>query len=513
MADEPQQAIDLGAGVEAVKIAEGGMLAGRVGEEAAILLRSGGTLYAVGAQCTHYSGPLAQGLLVEDSTLRCPWHHACFDVRSGEALRAPALDPIACWRVEQVGETAYVREKLPASAPRVITIGAAGVPDSIVIVGGGAAGLAAAEMLRREGYRQPVTMVSADESAPCDRPNLSKDYLAGSASEDWIPLRPPAFYADHQIDLKLATRVASIDVAGRRLQLEGGGQIGYGALLLATGADPLHVDVPGAEASQLHYLRSFGDSQAIIAKAASARHAVVVGTSFIGLEVAAALRTRGLEVHVVGRDSVPMEKVLGADVGRFVQKLHESHGVVFHFDTTLSRIDGNKAVLGDGTKLQADLIVIGAGVRPAIALAEQAGLATDRGVLVDEYLQTSVPGIYAAGDIARWPDARSGQRIRVEHWVVAERQGQVAALNLLGRRRRFDAVPFFWSQHYDVSINYVGHAESWDEIGIDGSLDANDCTVSYRRGGEALAVATIFRDLENLQAERAMELAAAKAGS
>ena len=488
-------------------LADGGMVSGRVDNEEAILLRRGDALFAVGAYCTHYHGPLADGLLVGD-TLRCPWHHACFDVGSGEAVGAPALDPIPCWRVERVGDMAFAREKLAQPAPRNLSL-SGGVPASVVIVGGGAAGLAAADMLRREGYSGPVSMISADDSPPCDRPNLSKDFLAGTAQEDWIPLRPPEFYAERNIELVLDARVSAIDLRLRRVQLEDGRHFDFGALLIATGADPVRLDIPGAAPSQIHYLRSFADSRALVAKAGSAKRALVVGASFIGLEVAASLRARGLDVHVVGPGSVPLERVLGSEVGRFVREVHEAHGVTFHLGRTVSRIDGARATLSDGTTLEADFAVLGVGVRPSIALAQQAGLAIDRGIAVDAYLETSAPGVFAAGDVARWPDPHSGEHIRIEHWVVAQRQGQVAARNILGRRERFEAVPFFWSQHYDVVINYAGHAEQWDAVEIDGTLAARDCAVSYKRGDRTLAVATISRDLQNLQAERALEMARA----
>jgi NADPH-dependent 2,4-dienoyl-CoA reductase/sulfur reductase-like enzyme len=305
----------------------------------------------------------------------------------------------------------------------------------------------------------------------------------------------------------LDSRASSIDVRQNRVQLEDGRQIEFGALLIATGAEPVRLNIPGATDSQIHYLRTFADSRAIVAKAATAKCAVVVGASFIGLEVAASLRARGIAVHVVGRESVPLERLLGREVGCFVRDLHESHGVAFHLGKMVDHIDGCRVTLSDAATLDADFVVLGVGVRPSIALAERAGLAIDRGITVDAYLETSVHGVFAAGDVARWPDPHSGDRIRIEHWVVAERQGQVAARNILGQRQPFDAVPFFWSQHYDVAINYVGHAEHWDAIAIDGSLAARDCAVSYKRGDRTLAMATISRDLQSLRAERAMELA------
>jgi NADPH-dependent 2,4-dienoyl-CoA reductase/sulfur reductase-like enzyme/nitrite reductase/ring-hydroxylating ferredoxin subunit len=475
-------------------------VAGRVEDDDVIVVRQGEALFAVGAHCTHYHGPLAEGLIVGD-TVRCPWHHACFSLRSGEPLRAPALDPIACWRVERVGDTVFVREKLAEPQKRQPRA----APSSVVIVGGGAAGLAAADMLRREGYDGSLTLISADDSPPTDRPNLSKDFLAGTAQEDWIPLRSPEYYADQHIDLVLGSRVTALDVQARGVRVENGTTYSFGALLIATGADPVRLNIPGASDSQVRYLRTFGDSKAIIASLASAKRVLVIGASFIGLEVAASLRARNVDVHVVAPDSQPLERVMGPEVGRFVRKLHEGHGVAFHLGATVERVAGRTITLSDGSALEADLIVAGVGVRPAIPWAEQAGLAVDRGIVVNEYLETSAQGVFAAGDIARWPDPHTGDRIRVEHWVVAERQGQAAARNMLGLRERFDAVPFFWSQHYDVTINYVGHAEKWDTVDVDGSLDAQDCAVTYRRGGRALAVATVGRDKASLEAEARME--------
>ena len=466
MSEEPKP--NLKNGFALADLLDGAMAAGKVDDEEVLLVRRGDEIFAVGAQCTHYHGPLADGLIVDD-TVRCPWHHACFSLRTGEALRAPALDPISRWRVERIGDKVFVREKLPdARHPKKPR----NRPSSVVIIGGGAAGLAAADMLRREGYDGPLTMISEDDSPPCDRPNLSKDFLAGTAQEDWIPLRPPDYYTERRIDLLLGSRVELLDVQAKTVQLKNGKKYEYGACLLATGAEPIRLPIEGTTDS-VHYLRTFDDSRAIIAKAVSARHAVVVGASFIGLEVAASMRTRGIAVDVVAPEQQPLEKVLGPEMGRFVRKVHEDHRVAFHLGETISRIDGRRVRTSGGTVIDADVVVIGAGVRPALDLAERAGLTIDRGVAVNEYLETSSPGVFAAGDIARWPDPHSGDRIRVEHWVVAERQGQVAAKNILGDREKFDAVPFFWSQHYDVVINYVGHAERWDSIAIDGNLDAS----------------------------------------
>jgi NADPH-dependent 2,4-dienoyl-CoA reductase/sulfur reductase-like enzyme/nitrite reductase/ring-hydroxylating ferredoxin subunit len=498
---------DLSQGVAFTDLADGGMLLGHVGDEQVLLARHAAEVFAVGASCSHYHGPLAEGLLVGD-TVRCPWHHACFSLRTGEAVAAPAFSAIDCWSVEQRDGKVFVKEKRPAPAKPAPKVSGK-TPDKVVIVGGGAAGFAAAEMLRREQYKGSIVMLSNDDAAPVDRPNLSKDYLAGNAPEEWVPLRGDDFYSDNGIDLRLTANVAGIDARAHEVVLSDGSKVAYDRLLLATGAEPVRLPIPGAAPSQVHTLRSLADSRAIIEQAKSAKRALVIGASFIGLEVAASLRHRGLEVHVVAPEKRPMERILGTGMGDFVRALHEEHGVVFHLEDTVAGITGKKATLKSGGTLEADLVVMGVGVRPRLELAEKAGLKIDRGLAVDAFLAASAPDIYAAGDIARWPDPLTGQAIRVEHWVVAERQGQVAALNMLGLRQKFDAVPFFWSQHYDVPINYVGHAEKWDELVVDGDINGRDCLVRYKVGGKTVAAASIYRDVASLKEEVAMEHAAA----
>ena len=510
---------DLALGVPLSGIPDGGKLAGHAGGKAVLLVRRGDAVFAVGATCTHYGGPLAEGLVVGE-TVRCPWHHACFDLRSGEAIRAPALRSLPRWTTEQRDGMVFVTTELPAddfpdrSRSARKDAGSAGTsaapaPSSIAIVGAGAAGDAAADMLRREGYAGPITIVGADSAAPYDRPNLSKDYLAGTAPEEWIPLRPADFYAEREIRVLLNRSATSIDPAGSRIALDDGTALSFGALLLATGSTPVRLPATVDPGGHVRYLRTLDDSRALIAAAKNVEQVVVLGASFIGLEVAAALRTRGLKVHVAAPEARPLEKILGPELGELIRTLHESHGVVFHMGRTATAVSADGVTLDNGERLSANLVVAGIGVRPNDQLAVQAGLSADRGVLVDEYLETSTPAIFAAGDIARYIDARTRERVRVEHWVVAQRMGQTAARNMLGQRARYDAVPFFWSQHYDVSISYVGHAERWDEIRVDGSLENHDCAVTYRLGGQTLAVATIFRDGVSLETELAMERGAA----
>jgi len=495
---------DLAAGVEFADLADGAMLRGHVGDEPVLLIRRGKDCFAVAARCTHYGGPLDEGLL-DGNTLRCPWHHACFSVATGAALRAPALQDLACYEVERRGGRIHVGARRESASPAAPPPRRLGHPRSVLIVGGGAAGNAAAETLRREGFTGTLTMLSADADLPCDRPNLSKNYLAGTAEEDWIPLRPAGFYRDNGIDVRLGTHVASLDPGTRSVTTADGSRIAADAVLLATGAEPVRLDIPGADLAHVRYLRSQADATALVERAATARRAVVVGASFIGLEVASSLRQRGLEVHVVGRESSLMAKVLGAEVGACLRQVHEGKGVIFHLGTTPAEVMTDGVSLADGETIAADLVVVGIGVRPRLALAEAAGLALDRGIAVDAFLETSAPGIYAAGDIARWPDPLTGEAIRVEHWVVAERMGQAAARNILGFREPFRAVPFFWTEQHDFTLACVGHPAGFDEVSIDGSLAERDCAITYRRKGRKLAVAVVGRDRQGLLEERGFE--------
>ena len=513
MSDQPNAPAgpDLAAGIPADSLEDGAMIGGHVGDDAVLLARVGDECFAIGATCTHYGGPLAEGILV-GATVRCPWHHACFDLRTGNVERTPALRPVARWKVEQRGDRIVVGEKIEprdpelggSAAPISRPTGAA-KPSSIVIIGGGAAGSAAADTLRREGYDGAITVLDGDRDAPYDRPNLSKDYLAGNAPEEWIPLRSPDAYRERGIELRRGVRVASIDPTGKRLTLGDGGELRWDALLLATGSQPTRLPAAVDPGGRVRYLRTLADSRAIIEAASRAKSALVIGANFIGLEVAASLRARGLEVEVIAPEQRPLERVLGPELGDFVRGIHESHGVRFRLGRTGKAIGEREVTLDDGTRLAPDIVVAGVGVRLDAELATTAGFGNGRGVDVDERLRTSAPGIFAAGDIAFWPDPHTEERIHVEHWVVAERQGQTAARNMLGAGERFDAVPFFWSAHYDVTISYVGHAEKWDRIEIEGDLKKQDAAARYVRGDKVLALATVGRDGESLEGERAME--------
>jgi len=487
-------------GVSSMEVGDRAMLLGHADGEPVLLARIDGQVLAIGASCTHYGGPLAEGILT-DGRVHCPWHHACFDLHTGEAVQPPALNPVARWSVEERDGRIRVTARLEPGPPSRTPSRS---PESIAIMGAGAAGNSAAATLRAEGYDGPIVMFDPDTAAPYDRPNLSKDYLAGNAPEEWLPLRSAGSFEEDNIEV-IRAAVSAIDADTRTVRWGDGEQRAFDAIIIATGAEPNRLRVSMADGARLHHLRSLADSRAIIAAATGASSAVVVGAGFIGLEVAASLRERHIDVHVVAPDSVPLARIMGDDLGNFIRNLHERHGVTFHPGRTVSRIEVDCVILDDGSRIGADFVVAGIGVRPRIALAEAAGLNVRDGIVVNGRLETSAAGIWAAGDVASWPDARLGRHTRVEHWVVAQRMGQTAARNLLGADAPFLAAPFFWSQHYDATIAFVGNAGGWDAADLDGDPEAMDCAVTYRRGGRRLAVASIFRDDVSLQTEVELE--------
>ena len=490
--DQSLSGPDLEAGVSDTDLKEGVPLLGHAGGEAVVLVRDGGQVHALGATCTHYSGPLAEGR-VFDGAIHCPWHHACFDLKTGRP-GGPALAPIACFDVKLDGGKIRVGAKRTPATPE------AKGPASVVIVGGGASGVACAEALREEGYSGPIWLVAGEGSDPVDRPNLSKDYLAGSAPEEWVFLRTADALAEHEITL-VRDQATAIDAAARKVKLGSGKELAYDALLLATGAEPIRLPLDGANLPHVHTLRTLADSKAIATGVGDKTNAVIIGASFIGLEAAASLRARGAAVTVVGPESVPLARVLGDEVGAFIKGVHEGKGVSFRLGRKPAKITADKVILDDGSELPANLVVMGVGVKPRTDLAASAGLHVDRGVVVDDQMRAS-PNIWVAGDIARYP--YNGELVRIEHWQVAVRHGQAAARSMLGKPRRFD-VPFFWSQHHDVTLGYVGHAEKFDAPKVVGSLDSRDAHVVYRDGGKVVAVLTLGRDQLALDVEAAME--------
>ena len=498
--DQPKP--DLLAGVPLDAIPDGGLMAGRIGARDAVLVRHGAVVRAIGGQCTHLGAPMAKGLVVRDE-VRCPWHHACFDAASGRATRAPAFAPLPTWPVTVDGGRVRVTsvDPLPAPGP-----GTAAEPGPFVIVGGGAAGYAAAVALKTRAPRARCIVLSEEPHAPYDRTLLTKDYLDGKFGDDRLPISAVTLES-LGVELRLATRVARIDRARAEVVLAGGEAVPYAALLLATGAEPKRLDVPGADQGHVRVLRNLDDCRAILGRVAAGTRVVVLGSSFIGLETAASLRSRDVDVTVVTPETEPTAAIFGAAVSRAIMAVHRDKGVAFVTGRRAVAVGAADITLDDGVRLPADLVVVGTGVSPRTDLAAEAGLAVDDGVKVDAHLRTVDPAIYAAGDIARWPDPHTGRDIRVEHWVVAQRQGEAAAANMLGASEPFTAVPFFWTKHFDLSVRYVGHAGPAAEAEVEGSPADRDAAVWFKADGRTEALATLGRDPLSLAYERDAERA------
>lgn len=490
---------DFSQGVLEEALKDGESLLGHVGGESVLLARQEGLYFAVGALCSHYGGPLSEGIIVGE-TVHCPWHHACFDLHTGEALKAPGLKPISAWHVDtRDGKVFVVDKKAPVIRPKVGT-----GKQHFVIIGAGAAGTAAAVMLRSHGFEGGISLIGEDKELPYDRPTLSKDFMVGRSSENSMFLYPQAFYQDNKISLELGVRALKVDGHRRQVFLSNGKTLHYDRCLIATGGVPVKPPIPGVNKDQVYFLRTLQDSRRIIARTSWAHRVAIIGAGFIGLEVAASLRQRGLEVHVIAPEEMPLMKAVGVHVGSFLKRLHESKGVHFHLGHVVKEIRDRSVLLEDGKNIDCDFVIIGTGIRPDVELAEQAGCHIDGGVVVDAYLETSVPGIFAAGDIARWPDSHSQKSIRVEHWEVAERQGQTAALNMLGDQIRYKDVPFFWTQHFDMYFAYIGFSDSFDRMEVFGDVGKDSFAVAYYEDQRIAALLTVGRDRESLMVEEAL---------
>ena len=480
------------------------------GETRVLLVRTGDRFYAVSATCPHYGAPLAEGVLC-GTRIVCPWHHAAFNVVSGDLEEPPALDGLACHDVRVDGERILVSvaESNDRRMPAMVQPDTAADPRQFVILGAGAAGYAAAQTLREEGFRGNVVMITRENRAPYDRPNLSKDYLHGHAAPEWMPLRSEEFFNDHGIKLVLNKEVTRVDARTRTITFEGGETMDYDALLVATGGTPVRLNIPGSDLRNVFVLRSFADADSIIETAGRSRRAVVVGASFIGMEAAYSLRERGLDVTVIAPSREPFETTLGAEIGAVFRRVHESHGVRFKLGSMVFRFEGSHnveaVVLDTGERIETDMVVVGAGVRPATHFLEGVEFDDAGAVMVDSRL-CAAHGIYAAGDIVSFVDRRTGERTRIEHWRTAQQQGRTAARNMAGRNEMFEGVPFFWTRQFDAGLLYVGHATSWDQIVYRGDVSSQDFLGFYIKDGHVRAVAGMNRDSEMAAAEELMRL-------
>jgi apoptosis-inducing factor 3 len=476
-----------------------------------LLARVKGKYHAVGAHCTHYGAPLVEGALSNERIV-CPWHHACFNVTTGDLEEPPALDALPCYGVRVEGGSVIVSlpdEITDRRTPAMTKRDSSSDGRSFVILGGGAAGYAAAQALREDGFQGRVLMITHEDRTPYDRPNLSKDYLQGHAEPEWMPLRADEFYAEHTIEVLRGKDVSRVDAADKTIIFKDGDTLTCDSLLIATGGTPRRLNVPGSDLKNIFALRSYADTDAIIEATRGASRAVVIGASFIGMETAAGLIERNLSVTVVAPDTVPFEKTLGAEVGRRLQQVHEARGVRFRLGASAVRFEGDGAVkrvvLDSGERIEVDLVVVGVGVRPATGFLEGVQLHEDGGVYVDRHL-LAADGVYAAGDIAYFPSLLTNERQRIEHWRTAQQQGRVAAHNMAGKAVEFDGVPFFWTRQFDVGLLYVGHAASWDEIIYQGDVPSQNFLAFYVKENRVLAVAGMNRDREVAAIEELMRV-------
>ena len=482
------------------ELADGQMKQVQAGETELLLVRLDGQFYALGARCTHYGAPLATGALHGERII-CPWHHACFHARTGEHLEPPGMDHLPRFPVRVEDDQVLVELPDTVEGRRAPTLARRDPQEArtCVVVGSGCAGAYAVEAARAQGFRGRVLWVAGGEFPPIDRPNLSKEYLAGEAPEEWMPLRDPSFYEAADIEVVQGRPAAALDAAAKTITLADGEVLRYDVAVVAPGARPRRLEVPGAELAGIFTLRTIEDSRAIRAAAREARRAVVVGASFIGMEVAQSLRHLGLEVTVVAPESVPFERTLGVEVGRVLQTLHEENGVAFRLGHTVQAFEGTdrvqQVVLNGGSRLAAELVVVGVGVQPATDFVQGVQKAPDGSIIVDAFLQAA-EGLFVAGDAARFPDWRTGAPIRIEHWRLAAQHGRLAGANAAGARRAYRGVPFFWTRQFGVSLQYLGYVDAWDEVVLDGDPSARKFLAFYLRNDQVWAVAGMGRGYE-----------------
>jgi NADPH-dependent 2,4-dienoyl-CoA reductase/sulfur reductase-like enzyme/nitrite reductase/ring-hydroxylating ferredoxin subunit len=474
-----------------------------------LLSRINGEFYAVGAFCPHYGAPLDLGVLSGERVV-CPWHHACFNAKTGDLLEPPSRDSLPHYEVKIDGEDLIVRIPQKTSdreLPKMVKFDLSSDRRTFVIIGAGAAGNAAAQALREDGFKGKVIMITYENRLPYDRPNLSKDYLQGKAHEDWMPLRAQDFYDEYGIELIRGRRVEQADIRKKMVLLHNGDTLNYDKLLLTTGGRAIDLEVPGNKLKNIFTLRTYDDAERIIRACESSSRAAIIGASFIGMETAYSLRKRGGEVSVIAPESVPFEHVFGREIGKLFHKLHEDNGVRFKLGRSVSKFEGKdkveSVVLDDGEIAEADLVVVGIGVKPATDIIRGMDLMKDGSIKVDKYL-CAAEDVYAAGDIASFPDWRTGELTRIEHWRTAEQHGRIAARNMAGHEIPYESVPFFWTMQVGLNFRYVGYVKDWDDLIIDGDLSSKRFIAYYVRNNQVLAVAGNKRDKEMAAIEELM---------
>ncbi len=465
------------------------------GEDRVLVHRSGEEITAVSAACTHHGGPLEDGLLI-DHVLTCPKHGSRFDVSTGICQCPPAFKDLSLFETKTEGGTLLLRRKKlePVS---VILRKESG---TFLIIGSGAAGTAAAVTLRREGFAGRLIMVTAETLLPYDRPQLSKDSLSGNLVGGTVFLQNEEYFNSRKIELLMGRQIAQVDPKNRQIVFMDDDFLLYDKLLLATGGIPRTPGIPGTDLRNFFLLRNLSDAESIAAAAGTAESVLIIGAGFIGLETAASLRERGLEVHVIAPEQVPLAGVFGRRIGERMMKIHEERGVKFHLGKSVVRLTGEGSVegaeLSDESTLKADMVVAGIGIIPAVHFFEDIGIVENTVIPVDEHMATGVEGIYAAGDNTLVRDFITGGMRHVEHWSEAMQQGQHAARCMMGSEEQYRGVPFFWSKQYDTVIRYAGNIPKIRKIRYLGDVEKGDFIAGYYRGNRLCAVSAVGKDRE-----------------
>ena len=460
------------------------------GDEKILLVRDGEAVRALAAKCPHAGASLAEGAVC-DGRIVCPWHKAMFRVSDGGLLEAPALEGLARYEVRIDGDDVLVGARMAAAVPA-----AAADDRRVVVIGGGAAGAAAVAALREFGFGGDIALVGREPRPPYDRTALSKFVMSGDMPADDAPaLLPEGFFSGQRVT-RIEAEIVALDPAAKRIALGDGTSRGYDVAIIATGAAAKRPDLPGIGLEGVHTLREAADAAAIVAGLDEGARAVILGGSFIGLEVASGLRERGLSVAVVTPEPVPFVKQMGEQLGAMFKALHERHGVVFHAGTQARAIEGDgrvrRVVLEDGSAVPADLVIVGVGVAPQTGFARGLRREEDGGIVVDAGMRAGAD-VYAVGDVARFPFGGAAS-VRIEHWRVAQQHARVAARNIVGGDAAYDGVPFFWTYHFGKRFEYLGHPHEWDAVVIDGDLDQQRFVALMVKQGEIVGVVACDRE-------------------
>ncbi len=476
-----------------------------------LLCRIKDEFFALGAHCTHYGALLSNGVLSGDRIV-CPLHHACFNAKTGSLIEPPAKDSLPKYHVNVENGKIFITLPINNPVSRLPEMARADIQKdkrTFVIIGGGAAGEVAAQTLREDGFTGKIILITQENRAPYDRPNLSKDYLAGDAEESWMPLRDESFYNEFNIEVLLNLKAVNINFDDKHVEFDSGKKLKFDKLLLAPGSVPRTLDLPGKDLKNVFTLRSFDDAINIIEACKSSSRAVVIGASFIGMETAYSLRKRGLDVTIISVEEIPFERTFGKEVGMIFKKLHEDNGVKFKLSLTLKEFYGNEkveaVVLQSGERIEAGLVIAGVGAKPATGFLPNHLLRKDGGVKVNEYFQVS-EDVFAAGDIAAFTDWRTGEDIRIEHWRTAEQQGRIAAHNMAGIKTQFKGIPFFWTSQSGLDLQYVGRAVDWQEIIFLGDINSKEFLVLYVKDNKVAAAAGNKKEKEIAAIEELMRL-------